>query len=193
MSSPPSYDELQASLSAARDQTKYRLYFAALLASAARIPLGEFIVVGGSAIEIYTVGEYTSGDIDIVSTHGERVRGALQSWKFKGEGRGWWSEELSIYVDLVSWPYTGSMERTTLMTTPYGVVRLAAIEDLLVKRLSSTKHWKQAGDLEHAKMLAFQFFDRIDWEYVERFAREHAVGELAGQLRAAVLKAREKQ
>jgi len=34
------------------------------------------------------------------------------------------------------------------MSHPYGPVRLAAIEDLLVKRLASAKHWKVRGDFD---------------------------------------------
>jgi hypothetical protein len=180
--------ELKAKLSAAPDETRYRLYFAALLAAHAEVPPDDFYVVGGSAIEIYTAGQYTSGDIDIVSSKSERLRAALRSWGFGREGRVWISEDLRLVVDLVRSPYTGSAERTTLMTTPYGPVRLAAIEDLLVKRLASAKHWKQPGDLKHAMLLALQFLDRIDWAYVESFAREHDVGEMAGELRAAVEK-----
>jgi hypothetical protein len=178
-------EELKANLRAAEDETRYRLYFEALLGREAGAPAEGFVVVGGSAIEAYTTGRYASGDIDIVATHGERVEEVLRAWGFRRHGRVWTNEELRLVVDLVKLPYTGNLEKTRVLLTSFGPVRLAAVEDLLVKRLSSAKHWKQPGDLEQAKLLALQFFDSIDWAYVERFAREHDVGEIADALREA--------
>ena len=186
MSPIPAYDELKAKLRAATGPTQRRLYFAALLADAAAVPTDQFYVVGGSAIEFYTVGEYTSGDIDVVSSRNDRLREILAAWKFEGTGRIWSNEELNLVVDLNRYPYSGNAEKTQVVTTPYGAIRLAAIEDLLVKRLISTKFWKEREDFEHAKLLAFDFWDRIDWEYVEGFARREDVLDLLVPLRQAV-------
>jgi len=186
MSNTLSYENLKAKLSAAPDRTQYRLYFSALLAKAAAIPTDEFFVVGGSAIEIYTVGEYTSGDLDIVSSQNERLRTVLKSWNFQRDGRIWVNAELGLVVDLNRYPYAGDIEKTTIVTTPYGSIRLAAIEDLLVKRLASAKFWKQKDDFDHAKLLAVEFWDRIDWAYVERFASEKEVSDLLARLREAI-------
>lgn len=190
MSSSISYDELRAKLRAAPDQTRHRLYFAALLKEAGAVPTDQFFVVGGSALEIYTVGEYTSGDIDIVSSQHERLREVMRSWNFKKEGAVLANEELKLVVDLTGYPYTGSIERTTVFITPYGSIRLAAIEDLLVKRLASAKHWKRPGDLDHAKLLAELFWTRMDWDYVEQFAGEQDVSDLLARLREAIARTR---
>lgn len=186
MTAVPSRQELVRRLSATTDVTQYRLHFAALLASASKLPDPDFIVVGGSAIEVYTVGAYTSGDIDIACRHADALSRALETWGFTRQGRAWVSEELRLYVDPVRWPYTGSTEHTRVMTTPFGPVRLAAIEDLVVKRLSSAKHWGQPGDLEHARLLCARYFDILDWDYLMRFAREHQVAEMAQEMREAL-------
>jgi len=60
------YDEVVEKLKPARSPTEQRLHFSAILATAAGASTDEFIVVGGSAIEFYTDGRYTSCDIDIV-------------------------------------------------------------------------------------------------------------------------------
>ncbi len=185
--------ELKSKLSVAADETQRRLFFAALLRAEAGVPVDDFIVVGGSAIEIYTVGKYTSGDIDIVSSEDEKIGAVLRSWQFEKGGRVWVSETLQIVVDLVKHPYTGSAERTTVGATPFGPVRIAAIEDLLVKRLSSYKHWKEKGDYAHAMLLALQFRDTLDWPYVEKFGKEHDVGELVAAIKAAAAKSKAAQ
>ncbi len=186
MTNKLSLDELRAKLAVAGSQTEYRLFFTALLRKEAKIPTDDFYVVGGSALEIYTTGKYTSGDIDLVTHLGKPIHGVLRRWGFENHGRIWHNEELRLVVDLVKPPSRGSAIRSSLFTTPFGTVRLAAAEDLLVKRLSSAVNWRQPGDFEHAKLLALEFGDRLDWAYVEKFAAEHQVLDLARQLREMV-------
>ena len=188
MTKPPTYAELRGKLGTAGTETERRLYFAAILREACGILPENFVVVGGSAIEIYTIGRYSSGDIDIVTDDGPRVQTVLLRWEFERVSRIWVNEDLGLVVDLVKPPYTGSAEKTTLMPTPFGQVRLAAVEDLFVKRLISTKFWKVPGDIEHAKMLALSFDGTMDWNYIESYARREDVLDLVIQMRAALRK-----
>jgi len=180
------YEELVAKLESARNPTERRLHFSALLAAACEVPADEFIIVGGSAIEIYTRGEYTSGDIDIVLSPSWDVGKTLRAWRFSKQGRLWVNEKLKIVVDFVQYPYTYDQSKTQVLVTPYGSVRIAAIEDLLIKRMISAKWWKRPGDLEHAKMLAILYRDRIDWRYVEQLATQFEVADLLSSLRKAL-------
>ena len=180
------YKEVREKLEVVEDPTKKRMYFAALLGQAAGVAPDDLIVVGGSAIEFYTVGAYTSGDIDIVSPAADRLRGVLRSWSFQREGRVWVHEELGIVVDLVRGPYTWDEGRTQLLETPYGPVRVAALEDLLVKRLVSTKHWERRGDFQHALLLGDLYADRMDWDYVEKMSRQQEVLDMLDSLRSAL-------
>jgi len=170
-----SYEDAKKAVRGARSPTQGRMHFAALLAAAAALGPDDFIVVGGSAIEFHTVGEYTSGDIDIVSSRADALRKVLRRWRFSGGPRVWLNEDLGIVVDLVKYPYTGDLSRTQVYTTPYGMIRVAGIEDLLVKRLASAKHWKIPGDVEHAKLLALLYGDRLDWDYVRKYAAHNDV------------------
>ena len=178
-----SYDDVYAILSGAPSLTERRLRFAALLASGLHASGTEFIVVGGSAIEFYTRGQYTTGDIDVVYTGGADVEQLLLEWRFAREGRIWLNEGLGIVLDFVKPPYTGDLGRTHLLETPHGSIRLAALEDLLVKRLASAKHWRRPRDADHAQLLAIGYEDRIHWEYVERLAAEYEVEDLLADLR----------
>jgi len=168
------------------DPTQRRIAFAGLLAREARLPPDDFVVVGGSAIEFYTSGSYTSGDIDIVSEKAQALARVLRGWGFSKTSRVWVDEELRLVVDFVASPYTGDFKRTQILQTPYGPVRLAAIEDLLVKRLASAKHWRIPADLEHAKALAVLYRDRIDWGYTRRMAETYSVSDLLAALEKAL-------
>ncbi len=170
--------EVGALLLGEGDTTRRLLIFAALLSGESELREDTVIVVGGSAIELYTRGAYVSGDVDLVAPDLDRVSSALRRWGFRKEGRLWLREDWKLAVDLVGTPYTGSSTRTWTVTTPYGPVRLAAIEDLLVKRLASAKHWRQPGDLEHAALLGKRFQDSIDWTYAREQAERYAVADL---------------
>ncbi len=177
-------------LQVVEDPTKRRMYFSALLGRTADVPPDDLIVVGGSAIEFYTVGEYTSGDIDIVSSESDRLKEVLRSWDFQREGRVWIHEALGIVVDFASAPYTWDESRTQLLETPYGPIRVAALEDLLVKRLVSTKHWERTGDFQHALLLGELYGDRMDWDYVEKMARRQQVLDMLEALQSTLERAK---
>ncbi|MFQ5951687.1 MAG: DUF6036 family nucleotidyltransferase [Candidatus Geothermarchaeales archaeon] len=181
-----SYDELLSYLNLAATPTERMVHFAALLGKAAKITPDDLILVGGSAVQFYTVGEYTSGDIDIVSSSRHRLEGVLKKWRFSKPSRIWLNEEIEMVVDIRPSPYTGDISRTELVSTPYGEVRVASLEDLVVSRLVSTKHWKIPGDFDHARLLSVQEGHRMDWDYIERRAREEFVEDLLKVLRESV-------
>lgn len=139
--------------------------------------------MGGSAIEFYTRGQYTSGDVDVVYTGGADIETLLLEWRFARQGRIWLNEGLGIVLDFVKPPYTGDLARTQVLETPYGSIRLAALEDLIIKRLASAKHWRRPHDAEQAQLLAVGHEDRIHWGYVERLAFEYDVEDLLADLR----------
>jgi hypothetical protein len=88
----------------------------------------------------------------------------------------------SVYVRRNANPIVGNSVR----------FRVAAIEDLLVKRLISAKFWKTPGDIEHAKLLAIAHGDGIDWEYVKGLAVRFEVADVLSNLLDAVSSSRRK-
>ncbi|MCI4327043.1 MAG: hypothetical protein L3K16_05345 [Thermoplasmata archaeon] len=164
-STPKSYDRI--------------LNFAALLAH----EIGsDVVVVGGSAIEVYTKGGYVSGDIDIRADR-VPVRRALTRWKFKDEGRLWTRADWNIAVDVVGNRYTGDPYRATTAATPYGPVQIAVVEDLFVKRLAAAKHWKVRAALDEASLLWQDYSDKMDLAYLDRQAATYKVVDLLAVFR----------
>src|SRR5271155_3808515 len=110
-----SRSELEAALASAHDPPERTLCLAAYLTRALTGPQ-PVVLVGGSAMEVYSAGLYVSADVDIV---GDRTAAAkiLESWGFAREGLIWWQPEWKVTIDLVGGPYTWSFERTRLMQT----------------------------------------------------------------------------
>jgi len=155
------------------------LNFTALLAKACGT---EVIVVGGSAIEVYTRGGYVSGDLDVT---GERqpILQVLKGWGFQTEGRLWIHKDWKLAVDVVDSRYNGSYYRTSLIETPYGPVRVAAIEDLLVKRLAEAKHWQLSEAVNEAAILWKTTENRLDQSYLEEQAKRYDVTDILSDFR----------
>lgn len=172
-----------AMLALEKDPARRTLYVTAMLSAEAKLKDRGLIVVGGSAIEIYTRGAYVSDDIDVVGER-ERILQVLRSWGFKKEGRIWYRKDWQVVFDVPSSEYHGDFYRTRVISTPYGSVRLAAVEDLLVSRLISCKYWRIPDDLDHAVLLASEYQDSIDWEYVEARARQEGVVGLLPDVRS---------
>jgi hypothetical protein len=161
------------------------LHFGALLAAEAGLGSEGLIVVGGSAIEIYTSGGYVTGDIDVVAEP-IQVLAVLKRWEFKASGRMWYQEDWRIAVDIVRNFYSGSREHTKVFDTPYGSVRVASIEDVMVKRLISARFWEIPDDYRIAEALAKTNPKDIDWEYAEEIAKRDLVSDLLKKLRAEI-------
>ncbi|MFZ0830850.1 MAG: hypothetical protein WCB18_10160 [Thermoplasmata archaeon] len=140
--------------------------------------------MGGSAIEIYTSGEYVSDDVDVVGNRRALV-GTLEKWGFRRKGRVWYRPELNLWVDPVGMHYAGDEDRLREVSTPYGQVKLAAVEDLIAKRLIETKVWPRSGSqfFDQAAALAAEYTDGIDWDYVTRVARRDLADDLVPELR----------
>ncbi|MCI4325871.1 MAG: hypothetical protein L3K00_08365 [Thermoplasmata archaeon] len=172
-------DEVGRILRATPKSYERILTFAALLAAESG---SDVVVVGGSAIEVYTKGGYVSGDIDNRADR-ELVRRALTAWKFTDEGRLWTRADWAIAVDVVGHRYTGDAYRATTVATPYGPVHIAVVEDLFVKRLAAATHWKVRAALDEASLLWQDYSDSMDLAYLDRQATTYKVEDLLAVFR----------
>jgi len=171
-----SREEIARILGSQQDTSTRDLYFCALLSREVGRRETPIVVVGGSAIEIYTEGTYVSGDIDLVGNRSALAR-ILESWGFARKGREWYHTQWKLAVDLVSENagLTGSRKLIRTIVTPYGSVRLAAVEDLIVKRLVSAKYWQISSDREDAAILARRYRGELDRTYLSEAATQAEV------------------
>lgn len=70
------------------------------------------------------------------------------------------------------------MRLTRVVDTPYGQVRLGAVEDLILGRIALIKFWREPNEWANAELLIN--LPRLDWEYLaDRARRDDVVDELA--------------
>lgn len=130
-------NEVDATLAAIRredDPNRRNLRVAELVCRCFREIGCEPVVVGGSAVEFYTDGQYVSGDVDVCYTGSRlptpREREEIMSRLGKPLGVRRW-EVAGVLVDML-----GRVETTA--RTPFqtlGELRLIQIEDLIAERL----------------------------------------------------------
>ena len=166
------------------DESKRRAYFIALLSGEmARRGAERPIVIDGEAVELYTQGRYTTGDIDLKGRK-EVLEAVLTEWGFEKKGRIWTSTEYGLYVDWLG----GSLDegedaekRTNIIALDnQNEVRVVSFEDLIIDRLCAAKFWKDEDSLLWAKNLA-EIAGKaggLDRQYIMRRAESEKVSDL---------------
>jgi hypothetical protein len=171
-----------AELLAIEDPFERRLLFAALLQEALHAQGEETVVVGGHALEAYTMGQYTTGDIDLVVFAKQPAEALLQQWGFLRRGRIFWHEDLAVAVDLIADRLGGDWNRTEQLTIGSHQARLIAPEDLIIDRLNACVHWDIPEQCQWAGRVLKAERDRLDMDYLRQRAAEELVSAALDEL-----------
>lgn len=147
---------LETILKDSRNQTDAMCKFMAVLGSCLEKKGRDLpIIVGGSAVEAYTGGQYCSGDIDIISSYD--AVDILQEMNFENRGRSlYYSEKYDILIDWLGGTLgegPAAHERTVYVETEFGKIRIISPCDLVIDRLQAFEHWKDGTSGEWAKVL----------------------------------------
>jgi hypothetical protein len=139
------------------------------------------VLVGGSAVELYTMGAYTSGDLDFAGEVPPGVRAALEAVGFTKKGRHWIHERGRV---LLEFPGTRphSVESLREIRTAGARVLVLAPEDLVVDRLSAWKFWRSEVDAVNALLLWRSSTIAIDRRRLRRLAKSAEVEDALSEL-----------
>jgi hypothetical protein len=139
----------------------------------------DLIVVGGSAIEFYTDGAYTSGDIDLCIAAAKKrltVRDrqeAMGILKATGGPRSW--QVVGIYVDVLGDFETCSKSKPRRLETELGEIAIAPPEELIVERILVSKYPESYPPARECagKVIAAALRGELemDWQEVRRMAK----------------------
>jgi hypothetical protein len=150
------------------------------------------VLVGGAAVELYTQGAYTTGDLDLVGTVTPGVTRALENAGFERHGRHWIHEPAQVFVEFPGTALEPD-ERASWLDFEGQKVRVVSVEDLLVDRLGAWEHWQSSVDGVNALLVWWAQQQRIDvgrlehrlaqagwnsaWQSLVRFASKWEPGE----------------
>jgi hypothetical protein len=124
------------------------------------------VLVGGAAVELYTGGASTTGDIDLVGVVTPDVQTALEAAGFTRHGRHWIHETTQTFIEFPG-DSLDPEERADWQSFEGRRIRIVSAEDLLVDRLGAWEYWSSSVDGMNAWMLWQAQRDRIDRDRLE--------------------------
>ena len=169
------------------DPLRRRLYVCALVTEA--LPHSDglpYVVVGGNALEFYTLGDYTTADVDLVSARRSEIGNILESWGFNRMGRHWYHADLDVAIEVPDDVLAGSEEKITQVEIEDLTVHIIGVEDLIIDRVNAYVHWRSIDDGDWAKELMVLYKDEIDWDYLATAAQTEKTLDVLNTLKSTI-------
>ncbi len=186
----------------APSQTEKNLRAASLMLAAFRVAGWEMVVVGGSAIEFYTEGDYLTRDLNLCRAQGTRPLPAKVEAEVMasvgaqsvGTRRQWLLDVLGeVTIDLLGEVETVGVAPWQILAGPYGAVTLMPVEELLVERafMATVREPRDEEAWTAAKQLAAVCLSGevpSDWAKVEQIAagKEYGIAPAVRRLKKEV-------
>ena len=168
------------------DPLRRRLYVCALVTAALphsnRLP---YVVVVGNALEFYTLGDYTTADVDLVSGRRSEIGNILENWGFNRMRRHWYHADLDVAIEIPDDVLAGSEEKITQVEIEGLNVYIIGVEDLIIDRVNAYDHWRSIDDGDWAKELMALYKHEIDWDYLVTAARTEEILDALNTLKSA--------
>jgi len=130
------------------------------------------VVVGGLAVEFYTLGQYSTMDIDFVGATTDEMKQTLAEMGFERAGRYWRIPDTDIMIEFPSEILAGSINKIEPVEYEDQRVYFIGIDDLILNRCQEAKHWKDLNSEEWAKNLMVAYYSDVDWPYCHKTANE---------------------
>ena len=151
---------------------------AALISEALYLKKITAILVGGSAVELYTLSEYTTKDIDMILRGEDRddlydIMTFLDFEKRLGM-RHFIHAELDFPIEFPPGPLQVAsrfIEKIAEIKIDHHVLKVIKIEDLILERICGFVEWKDKNSLQQAELLVIKNKEIVHWQYLEEFAK----------------------
>ena len=156
-----------------------QLYVAAAISGSFEEKDIDAVLVGGTVVEYYTAGGYTTGDIDMVlppleKRKIERVMQDLGFERFE-DYRHWLHPKIPVPVEFPPGPLQiGHLPVQEVNEIEIGKIKLKIlrVEDILLDRLIMAQEWKDLQAQAQSEMLMDAHYVEMDWPYVHQKASQ---------------------
>ncbi len=119
------------------------------------------VLVGGAAVELYTGGAYTTGDLDFVGEVTARVAERLGAAGFEREGRHWIHRGEEVFLEFPA-AALDENARTALIAVGRRKILVLAPEEILLDRLASWWFWRSEVDAVNGFLLWRNVHENLD-------------------------------
>lgn len=165
-----SIDEARKALVRLTDRSRYEtmVEVAAIFTELMELDGIKPIIVGGLAVEIYTRGQYTTQDIDLVLPRRDLANNVFLRLGFVKEGRHWFHPEIDVGIEIPGDALEDAdKDKVTKLHLPSGkYVYVIGIEDIILDRLRACIYWKSPSDCEWGFRMVKVHRERLDMGYL---------------------------
>jgi hypothetical protein len=171
-------EDLKKELDLIKDKPKFQkmLDFASILTSFFKQENIKPIVVGGLSVEIYTRNDYTTHDIDFVSSGWHRFDEVLGEIGFTRTEREWYHAEAELAIEVPDDCLDGDYDKVIELQLPNGRnLYVIGIEDIIIHRLEGIFHQEPENDVDYEwamRMFLIHKDDNIDMGYLIESAKK---------------------
>ena len=193
------FQKLLNQAAAKQGKLEKQIYVAAVISGAFEEEGISVVLVGGTVVEYYTAGGYTTADIDMVlppleKNEIEMIMRRLGFERFE-DYRHWLHPLIAIPVEFPPGPLQiGHLLVQEVNEIEIEKIRLKIlkVEDILLDRLIMAQEWKDLQAQVQAEMLMFAHYFEMDWPYVHQRASQLGILKLFQKIQRKV-KRRTKQ
>ncbi len=122
----------------------------------------ETVLSGGSCVQIYSEGKYTSDDIDLIDRFNgghTRIKQVMFDMGFKEHNRYFVHEDTEYFIEFPRGPLgvgDAPVHDIATLEEETGILKLLTPTDCIKDRLAAYYHWDDAQSLEQAVWVAQQ-------------------------------------
>lgn len=136
------------------------------------------VIVGGFAVELWTMGKYATLDIDLIADGITEYASVLHDLGFSNKGGVWIYPDTDIIIEFPKPPLDGDYARLQPLAFQDYQLYVLGIEDIILDRVSAAKFWGDLASKEWAIFLLAAHYQKIDWDYCEKLVREKLIGDV---------------
>ena len=140
------------------------------------------VVVGGTAVDIYSNGLFQSRDIDLVGDRTVLKEILEKKFGFNRTGRHWVNERLGIFVEVPTDYLAGDKNKVTVIKIGGLKLYVVGIEDLIIDRLNGCMYWNYDRDCKQAEYLFRYYYKRLDLNYLNNVANKAGLADKLKEL-----------
>ncbi|HIE43625.1 MAG TPA: hypothetical protein EYP78_02370 [Candidatus Omnitrophica bacterium] len=156
------------------DPLKRRLLALAVLTKRLEEEDYQPVLIGGFALEYYTLGGYTTTDVDIALPSSPRIDAIFSEFGFKKEGRFWFHQEYDLLFEAPTSKLEGENAPLTEVEIEGLKCYIIGVEDLIIDRLNGFAYWNWQDDKRWAIRLLELNRDKLDLNYLKKRAKDES-------------------
>lgn len=172
------------------DETRQKMTLAAFLAQRFQEKGVNLVVVGGAAVQYYTLSEFVTHDLDAILSGDtkEIIEEVMRGLGFKRTTmyRHFEYPSFGFVVEFPPSPVeiaSRVITKMNLVKTQEGEVRVVRVEDMIMDRITAAVEWKDRACLDQAKLMYAKHYSSMDQDYLTQFAKEEGYQKILKEVR----------